>query len=54
MMFKAHSVLWVSPTKTKNTKGFVNLLIYLSKVLIGDLESVEKITPQQHPLGVNS
>ena len=28
--------------------------IFLSKVVIGDLESVEKIIPQQRPLGATS
>ena len=30
------------------------LSIFLSKVVIGDLESAEKIIPQQRPLGVTS
>ena len=37
--------------KQKIPKG---LSIFLSKVAIGDLESVEKIIPQQCPLGVTS
>ena len=37
--------------KQKTPKG---LSILLSKVVIGDLESVEKIIPQQRPLEVTS
>ena len=37
--------------KQKRPKG---LSIFLSKVVIGDLESVEKIIPQQCPLGITS
>ena len=36
--------------KQKIPKG---LSIFLSKVVMGDLESVEKIIPQQRPLGVS-
>ena len=38
-------------TKQKRPKG---LSIFLSKVVIGDLESVEKIIPQQQSLRVTS
>ena len=30
------------------------LFIFQNKVVIGDLESVKKIIPQQHPLGATS
>ena len=40
-----------SNQKKKRPKG---LSIFLSKVVIGDLESVEKIISQQRPLGVTS
>ena len=49
--YTMHSVLKIFQPKQQIPKG---LSIFLSKVVIGDLESVEKIIPQQHPSGVTS